>query len=465
MQLNWQRLRETVVGDFGELGLMVIAEEYIQLNQGPLSLETFTNKMLAFLRQLNVDTHAVVGDFEAPPPPGGNNIAALRQAYHDMAEGYTRAMRFIYLVARAKLARALSNRDLRGRLRSLPPDTSLNQLIYQSRTVLASAVDIDPKEGVQVYLPPRQRPHRSEPPRQDYGRQQGQRPYNNNRDHQPAGAGQQRRGAAPHERRDERPQQPQQQQRQGGHGAAERGQVRCFECNKFGHIAKDCPNPRRGGRHDKAAALMAEGVLGYNATLNFGDKSRTGRLLVDTGAGHSVISPHFVGDKIPTLTGPKIIGKSWTGQQLITDKYVDVELVSNEVSLPSRFAIMECPEGVDLVLGVDWLARHSASINVGTRQVKSLGRLVFGSDDVCDLGHSVIATLQVQANNDNVPAAEEPEVLQLRALLHQEFSDVFKDRLDVLPPPRKGYDFTGGPGRRERGAAPSSTLPPRPRDD
>jgi hypothetical protein len=343
-----------------------------------------------------------------------------------MSEKYSKAMDFLYYVVRAQFIRGVADRELRSRLRQLPLDTSLNQLIYQSRTVLATAVDLDPKDGVQSYLPPRQRPRRNEPPRQERGRQQGQPFFSSN---QP-GAGQQGRdGSTPYERwTDERwaDERLPQQQRVGAQSVQG---VRCYECNKFGHFAKDCPrrDGDRGGRQDQAAALMASGVLGYSATINLGDESRKGRLLVDTGAGHSVISPSFVGEKTTIFTGPKITGKSWTGQQLATDKYVDVELVSNEVALPSRFAVMKCPENVDLVLGVDWLSRHSVSINVGTRQIKSLGRLVFGSDDTHDFGNSVIAVLQEQADGNS---ARGPEVVQSRARPHQVFSNVLQVQED-----------------------------------
>ncbi len=66
LQLDWQGLRDTVVADFGQLGLIAIADEYIQLRQGPLALEVYADKELAFLRHFDVDTREAVAKLCAP---------------------------------------------------------------------------------------------------------------------------------------------------------------------------------------------------------------------------------------------------------------------------------------------------------------------------------------------------------------------------------------------------------------
>lgn len=150
----------------------------------------------------------------------------------------------------------------------------------------------------------------------------------------------------------------------------------CFACGGVGHVKAECPTSKRA---DGAAALIRGRLMGYEATF----AGRRARVLIDPGASITgAVDPVFVErHKLRTLTGEGINCVAWTGETVSATSYVEGTLVSNEFDGPLRLAVMKCPYGFDLVLGLNWLEEVNADAKFQSHEIRSAGRLVFAPAD------------------------------------------------------------------------------------
>ncbi|GJU66910.1 putative nucleotidyltransferase, ribonuclease H [Tanacetum coccineum] len=165
--------------------------------------------------------------------------------------------------------------------------------------------------------------------------------------------------------------------------ACHRATGACFECGEVGHLAKDCKKgstSSRGNRNNKPHATSgrvfalttdqaanAPGTV--SGTLYMHDRDVF--VLFDTGATHSVVSLAFSKHiKVPStlldyalsistpMNNNMVIGHEYRGCPLrFDDKIRSANLLSLEMS------------DFDIILGIDWLSEHRATIDCHSKRV------------------------------------------------------------------------------------------------
>ena len=156
----------------------------------------------------------------------------------------------------------------------------------------------------------------------------------------------------------------------------------CYRCGSTTHRVKDCPKanptasasvprlPAPSGRVFTTTRDQAAGTSGtITGILNFGDI--TAFVLFDTGATHSIISSTFA--KKLELTPTPL-----TNQISISTPMKDRIMINHEfINCPIRFPDRIHPANLlplnmidfDIILGMDWLASHKATIDCHARNV------------------------------------------------------------------------------------------------
>jgi hypothetical protein len=220
----------------------------------------------------------------------------------------------------------------------------------------------------------------------------------------------------------------------------------CYNCYEPGHFADKCPKPKRpqapaparnanqsnnGNRNNnnlvrgrvnhvsaEEAQAAPEVILG-----TFLVNSVHACVLFDSGATHSFISRDFVAKhqiRIEDLSNPMII--STPGSQLptklfspsVTIEIQGVTFLANLILLSSK--------NPDVILGMNWLTKHSGIIDCAIRSISLIGgtgqRVTF---------HAKLALPCKQVLNQ-VSMEEIPIV--------KEYPDVFPEELPGMPPKR-----------------------------
>ena len=99
-------------------------------------------------------------------------------------------------------------------------------------------------------------------------------------------------------------------------------------------------------------------------------KSFTAIILFDTGASHSYISRGFVDKiKLPTQTLRTHLLVSSPRAEYMASRWCDqIPLTIGSHVFPSDLIILE-PQGLDVILGMDWLSRYEGNIDYASRSI------------------------------------------------------------------------------------------------
>jgi hypothetical protein len=168
---------------------------------------------------------------------------------------------------------------------------------------------------------------------------------------------------------------------------------RCFNCGSSSHFIKNCPQPRKSfqgqtsnasskGQGKKQTVQVHQGRVNFTTlselpegapimTRTFTIHHQPAVILFYSSATHSFISPKF-GTKIGLdyyhTKGTCMIatpGGKIASNQICRD--VPIQLGSN---LIKTYLILLNLEGMDILLGMDWMTRHQVSLNISSRAVE-----------------------------------------------------------------------------------------------
>jgi hypothetical protein len=163
----------------------------------------------------------------------------------------------------------------------------------------------------------------------------------------------------------------------------------CFNCGSSLHFIRDCPQPRKSFQGQmsnpngkKQVVQVRQGRVNFTtlSELPEGAPIMTGTftihhqpavILFDSGATHSFINSKF-GTKVglnyyPTKGAYMIVtpGGKIASNQICRN--VPIQLGSNLVK--TDLLVLEL-EGMDILLGMDWMTRHRVSLDISSRAVE-----------------------------------------------------------------------------------------------
>ncbi|KAJ9567489.1 hypothetical protein OSB04_003455 [Centaurea solstitialis] len=251
---------------------------------------------------------------------------------------------------------------------------------------------------------------------------------------------------------------------------------RCFRCHEVGHWRQNCPK-----RHEtvcfrtvtRTSLVRGQPKNPTMFTLGvFPVNSRPALVLFDTGATWSYVSRRFCKDfqiELGNLDSPLAIDVAAEEVQVVEHVYRGVALTSSDIDL-----IPIHMNGVDVVVGIDWMFPNRATTDVAGQLVRiqnpSGGELVvYGkgrrvSTSFCSVAKArkyiqrgctgfLVYAMEDQAKERKLSVADVPIV--------SEFPDVFPEDLPGLPPDRQiefGIDLV--PGAAPIARAPYRLAPP-----
>ncbi|XP_072147447.1 uncharacterized protein [Setaria viridis] len=221
---------------------------------------------------------------------------------------------------------------------------------------------------------------------------------------------------------------------------------RCFTCGNVGHFAKDCPrnkNQRPGqsnamvNKGKKPKVQVRHGRLNFTnvAELPEGAPVMTGTFLIhnqpvlilfDSGASHS-----FIGSKTGARCGLRFCHTkgsymiSTPGGKIASDQMnLNVPIKLGRTLFKENLIILGL-EGIDIILGMDWMTQHRVMLDISARAVH-IDSPLYGTSTI-HLPHrecvNSCAYPVVEAQLEDIPIV-------------CEYPDVFPDDLPGMPPDR-----------------------------
>nr|AAP50978.1 putative polyprotein [Oryza sativa Japonica Group]ABF97988.1 retrotransposon protein, putative, Ty3-gypsy subclass [Oryza sativa Japonica Group] len=211
----------------------------------------------------------------------------------------------------------------------------------------------------------------------------------------------------------------------------------CFNCGDPGHYSDKCPKPRRvkvvpaqsnstapalKARVNHVAAAEAQGapdvILG-----TFLVNSVPATVLFDSGATHSFLSMSFVGNhgmEVEDLRRPLMVSTP-SNQALSLQRSPSVRIEIQEVTFLANLILLESKD-LDVILGMDWLARYKGVIDCANRKVT-----LTSNDGQVVIVHA-LSSESLRSSLNQMTLEEIPIV--------REYPDVFPDDLPGMPPKR-----------------------------
>jgi hypothetical protein len=223
----------------------------------------------------------------------------------------------------------------------------------------------------------------------------------------------------------------------------------CFNCVKSWHFIKDCPYPKQNRSNNQQGtenSSQAKGNAGKNikktgqiyytqvATTPDGEPVMMGTFLVanhpaiilfDSGASHTFISKKFVEQHCISYHESKEGFRIHSPRgQIFTREVayqVPVTLVGRD--FPTNMIVLK-GQYIDVILGMNWLAQHKATLNTDQRTI----RLSHNQEET-------LLSLPIPAKTTGrIYEAIIPEIKDIPVVC--EFPDVFPEDLPGLPPKR-----------------------------
>ncbi|XP_073358028.1 uncharacterized protein [Aegilops tauschii subsp. strangulata] len=211
-------------------------------------------------------------------------------------------------------------------------------------------------------------------------------------------------------------------------------QVQCFRCKAMGHYATDCPGAKNSGS-SKPNPFQKGHVNHVNVEEVYNEPDAViGKFLInsvpavvlfDTGASHSFISRVFV-DKhgLPTKTLSMPIRVSSLGDEMIAGVGChQLTLSIGKHEFPTYLIILKS-QGLDIILGMDWLQLYKGRIDCASRSITLSAPGGKRIKYVCKYKRN-----QVQVNSLKGGSLEEVPVVR-------DYPDVFPEELPGMPPDR-----------------------------
>jgi hypothetical protein len=160
--------------------------------------------------------------------------------------------------------------------------------------------------------------------------------------------------------------------------------------------------------------------------------SHIAEVLFDTGATHSFITASWVeAHNLPVTTMSTPIQIDSTGGRIRADSIcLNVSVEIRGVVFPTNLIVMST-QGIDVILGMNWLDKYQAIISCDKRIIKL----------VSPLGEEVVAELvspEPRKGSCHQMAIDSKEPVSLEIIkVVSEFPDVFLEDLPGMPPKRK----------------------------
>jgi hypothetical protein len=155
-------------------------------------------------------------------------------------------------------------------------------------------------------------------------------------------------------------------------------------------------------------------------------------VLFDSGASHSFMSEHFAllhGIKCDNLQHP--LGVDTPAGRCRASLFCPEVVIEIEERNFHAFPIILSNSKIDLILGMDWLKAHYASINCATKVV----HLLHPSDEIVNYRAKVTQNAEAQIYALNALNASPLEGIENIPVVC-DFQDVFPEELPGIPPAR-----------------------------
>nr|AAM14672.1 Putative polyprotein [Oryza sativa Japonica Group] len=211
----------------------------------------------------------------------------------------------------------------------------------------------------------------------------------------------------------------------------------CFNCGDPGHYADKCPKPRRVKvvpAQSNSAVPASKARVNHVAAAEAQDapdvilgtflvNSVPATVLFDSGATHSFLSMSFAGNhgmEVEDLRRPLMVSTpSNQALSLQRSPYVRIEIQG--VPFLANLILLESKD-LDVILGMDWLARHKGVIDCANRKV------TLTSNDGRVVTVHALSSEFLRSRLNQITLEEIPIV--------REYPDVFPDDLPGMPPKR-----------------------------
>jgi hypothetical protein len=217
---------------------------------------------------------------------------------------------------------------------------------------------------------------------------------------------------------------------------------KCFTCGNVGHYAKNCtrnqqrqmPAPNQDKRR-KQKVQVKQGKLNFTTleelpqgapimTGIFSVFNQPALILFDSGASHSFISQKFSAKcQLPFCHTKRSFMITTPGGKIATNQLIQSVPISMGSKIFKTTLLILGLEGMDIILGADWMTHHRVVMDVAARALEIRSPT---SEDLVLCLPSQYSTQSCAFSMMESPVKKIPVVC--------EYADVFPDELPGMPP-------------------------------